>query len=79
MLTEVNALLGGILEIHDEADYLPDRNVDAAGKSFGESDDMISSMAKTLRARFAGTDVRIVTGEELAERDTNRHGDEDAR
>lgn len=79
VLVDVNEILGGILDIYDEADYLPDRNVDAAGKSFGESDAMISSLTKALRAQFAGTDVSIVTGEELANGDANHHGDADAR
>jgi DNA-binding transcriptional regulator PaaX len=79
VLTEVNTILGGILDIYDEAHYLPDRNVDAAGKNFGESDAMISSLGRALRAQFAGTDVQIVTGDELAQSETNHHGDEDAR
>lgn len=65
MLVEVNALLGGILEISDEADYLPDRNVDTAGKSFGASYAMIAALGKALRARFG--DENVVSGQDLAD------------
>jgi hypothetical protein len=65
VLSEVNTILGGILEIHDEADYLPDRNIDAAGESFGESDALIAAVGNAIRA--AGwSDTQIVTGEQLA-------------
>ena len=65
VLTEVNTILGGILDISDEADYLPDRNIDAAGKSFGESDALIAAVGDALRA--AGwSDQQIITGEQLA-------------
>jgi hypothetical protein len=67
VLTEVNTILGGILEIHDEAGYVPDRNVDAAGRAFGESDAMIQSMGAALRKQFGAENV--ITGDQLAAHD----------
>jgi hypothetical protein len=77
VLTEVNEILGGILDIYDEAHYLPERNVDAAGKNFGESDDMIASVTNALRKLTEGTEMTIVTGQDLAQGETNHRDDED--
>jgi hypothetical protein len=79
VLTEVNKILGGVITIHDEAHYLPNRNIDAAGKHFGGSDAMISSFGESLRKLTEGTEMKIITPEERIQRETNRHGDEDAR
>lgn len=65
VLTEVNALLGGILDIHDEAHYLPNRRVDLAGQHFGESDAMIRSIGNALREKLGKEN--IVTGQDLAD------------
>ena len=65
VLTEVNALLGGILDINDEAHYLPNRRVDLAGQHFGESDAMIRSIGNALREKLGKEN--IVTGQDLAD------------